>query len=73
MKEILSFFKKCATDAINGSIDDLIYLTNVFEYEIYHTNKLNGVKDKAKLKLEVYDIIKNNKTEDFKKLIELVK
>ncbi len=73
MKELLSFFKKTAINAIDGSLDDLIYLINVFEYEIHHTNKLNGLKDKIRLKFEVYDVIKNVKNEDFKKLIDLVK
>lgn len=73
MKELLVFFKTCANNAVNGSVDDLIYLINVFEYEIYHTTKLNGVKDKARLKMEVYEIVKNSNNEDFKKLIELVK
>ena len=75
MKEIIIEFRKISESAKKGSVSDLEYLIDVFEYEIFNTPKIKTDKDRNKLKNAVYDIVKDydKKDESFQKLIQLTK
>lgn len=57
MKEILDVFRIYTEKVKRGSVEDVEYLIDVFEYEIYHTSKLKNDKQKKLLKNTVLSIL----------------
>ena len=57
MNDMLSLFSVYAHNAKTGSVEDLEYLIDVFEHEIYNTTKLQNDKQRQILKDSVFIIL----------------